>query len=905
MLPRAETLPLDVEQNRAEARFISVLKYVLRHLLAVVLTILIGVFITVVIANHTGMLDKAIRLQINQELISRSLDQYIQGDLDEQRQQLETTSGLSLSFWPKHLLYTIRALQLDWGNVLDRRKFNTWVMTPAGPVSTYDSRSIILGKLPNTLLLSGTAFLLLTLLGIPIALYLSQHEGQWLDRIFGILTPLSSIPSWVIGILLVLVFAVQLRLFPAGKMFDSIPPRNAFDTVWVVSRHLFLPVFSILLSLIFQLVYSWRTYLLIYSAEDYLILAKAKGLKKQAIDLHYVLKPALPYMFTSLAITLVGFWQMTTALEFFFQWPGIGKLFVDALPNFHSEAMYPGEMSIVVGLVVVFAYLLGITVFLLEISYLLLDPRIQAKAREGSVSLVQKQKSRGWRERMRRLLIRPTYHTPQLHYPQPGQMRTQPVERYRSFMMGLKYALFTTIRDAKTTLHNISEVSSGKAGLVLLSMLVVVAILVLVLIPYNPVAKEWSGSGLVEKPTVAKFALPIWVNWFRASDLPPTIVLDGQKNHTQTQAFSPASGTSKVQMDFVFEYPYEVFPNDLALYLTASYQEKMPFVSLTWITPDGREIELKSGAVTNNFTYAFRENVPVKRLIRTSDLLKKWFVVSGSQQTPEFYILFADPNAGEPVVMKGEYTLRVNATLFEEDSTIDGQLVIFGLVEGWAGTDYLRRDLRIPLLWGLPFALFVGVLGSFTTSLIALILAAASAWMGGWVDYLLQRATEINLILPVLVVSVLLYSFYQLSFWVIVGIIILSTVLGSSVKSFRAAFIQEKTAGYIEAAVAYGASDWRIILHYLVRRIVPIMIPQMILLIPNFIFLEATLAIFNISDVRYPTWGRMLYSALRYGDLYGSKFWVLGPIALMLITGLTFVLIGTALNRILTPHLER
>jgi peptide/nickel transport system permease protein len=84
----------------------------------------------------------------------------------------------------------------------------------------------------------------------------------------------------------------------------------------------------------------------------------------------------------------------------------------------------------------------------------------------------------------------------------------------------------------------------------------------------------------------------------------------------------------------------------------------------------------------------------------------------------------------------------------------------------------------------------------------------------------------------------------------------------------------------------------------------PTIIPQTVMLIPSFIFLEATLAIFNISDVRYPTWGRMIYSGLRYGALFGSEFWVLQPIVLMLSTGLAFVLISFALNHILTPHLK-
>lgn len=906
MISGNETLSSNDGQDRSPALLFKAGKYLLQRTLTILITIVVGVFITVVIANRGGMLDSAVRVKIDRKIfVLRVENSDFEEDFDEERQKLEAAEGLTSSFWPKHLRYTLRALMLDWGDVLDRRKFNAWVPARAGLANIVDSRDIVLARLPNTLLLSGTAFLLLALLGIPMALYLSRHEEGRLDRIIGMLTPLSSVPSWVIGILLVFLFAVQFRIFPIGKMYDSIPPQTLWETIKVVSHHMFLPVLAVVLSLIFQLVYSWRTYLLIYSNEDYLILARAKGLKKNAIDFHYILRPAFPYLITSLAVTLVSFWQMTTALEFFFQWPGIGKAFVDALPNFNSEVMYPGEMSIILAIVVLFAYLLGITVFSLDLMYLLFDPRVRVGSQDGSVLLYQKSINKGWRANLKGLFIRPENQTVRLYEPVQNQ---RPVKHIADILHDLLSGLIKSppviISGIKNIVKSISLFPSGLIGLILVCLLVLVSILVLIFIPFDPVAKEWAGSGFSKTPSVAKLALPKWVNWFRRDDLPVTTVLSSSTGSFAAQTIVDESGASHARMDFLFDYPYSEFPGEIALYLNASYAEKLPFVALTWITPDGREINLKGGAVTRDFTYPFAENVPVSRAIRRNEHLKNWFVTSGSHKTPSYYLLFADPDADEPRVVQGKYTLRVDSMFFEKDNNLDAKLVIFGLVEGWAGTDYLRRDLSIPLLWGLPLALFIGVLGSVTTSLIALILAAASAWLGGWVDYLLQRLTEVNMILPVMAVSVLLFSYYNLSIWLIIGIIILSTVLGNSIKGFRAAFMQEKALGYVEAAKTYGASDGRIITHYLARRIVPTLIPQMVILIPNFIFLEATLAIFNISDPRYPTWGRMLYSALRYGALYGSRFWVLEPLALMLITGLAFVLISFALNRTLIPHLR-
>jgi len=124
---------------------------------------------------------------------------------------------------------------------------------------------------------------------------------------------------------------------------------------------------------------------------------------------------------------------------------------------------------------------------------------------------------------------------------------------------------------------------------------------------------------------------------------------------------------------------------------------------------------------------------------------------------------------------------------------------------------------------------------------------------------------------------------------------------GGPIKTFRSAFLQAKEAPYMEVARSYGASNFRIITHYLVPRILPVFIPHLIAQIPSFIFLEATLGFFNIKS-NYPSWGRIIFEGLSRGALYGSPFWVLEPIFLLLLTGLAFAMLGAALERILNPR---
>lgn len=850
--------------------------YILRRLLVILITIVVGVFITVIMANRGGAVDQYARNQADMEIRLLMWQGLPYDQIEARRSQIETAAGINLPFWPKYLLYTYRALTLSWDNGPDQ------------------AASFILSKLPNTLLLSGTAYLLVILIGVPLALFLSQHEGGWLDRLTTILTPISSVPSWVIGILLVMLFAVQFRLFPVAKMTDSPPPQTSWEMFRMVAHHMVLPVASILLSLVFQLVANWRTFLLLYSEEDYVDLARAKGLRERTIQSRYILRPVLPYLLTGLALTLVGFWQSITALEFFFDWPGIGKLFVAALPNFHGESMYRGEMSIVVNIVVLFAYLLGLTVFILDILYVLVDPRLRLGGdNQALIPPRQAARTGGLRTWLQALRHR----------------RARPHEKRKA--PGLT-ALFKTwrenLRQANASLrriqHEIARSPGAVAGLAMITLLVVVSLAVVIFLPYQSIGRQWRTSAVTANPTRAKLALPEWINWFRQNDLPKTILLDSRDGGARKQFTQTSADTSEVELEYTFDYPYREFPSEMSLYINASYTEKKPFLMFTWITADGREIELKNSSAETESTYSLSENVAFQRELKAHPAWKEWFVTSGNYPTPAYYLLLADPAVDQPQAQPGLYTLRVKAVFFEPSGDLDAKLAVLGKVEGWAGTDNLRRDLAVPLLWGLPLALAVGGIGAIATTLLSLLIAAVGAWFGGPLDALIQRAVEANLILPVLAIGVLFAAYYGFNLWAILVLMVALNVLGSPTKSFRAAFLQVKTAEYIEAARVYGAGNWRIIRDYLIPRILPVIIPQIIILIPNFVFLEATLAIFNISDARYPTWGQVIYSGLRYGAAYGSRYWVLEPIGLMLLTGLAFILFGYALNRILNPRLR-
>jgi len=444
---------------------------------------------------------------------------------------------------------------------------------------------------------------------------------------------------------------------------------------------------------------------------------------------------------------------------------------------------------------------------------------------------------------------------------------------------------------------------SALFGLVIIGILVGGSIYAVIALPYMEVAETWRFDAVTGKYYNPKMAWPGWLNLFRSEDLLSSIIVRSQDDPS-IKEFSPGSNqTTNLTLSLTFDYQYAEAPEEVIIYFDPQYEVKRPFVSMVWITPDGREFELKPLATDTANKIDIVDYLPRSLASSKTSVIETMLQDVPDSGSEDLFVLFEGPSASDTFPNKGEYTIRLDGFLFEEDSDFEAELVILGQVYGLAGTDSLRRDLLVPLLWGMPFALAFGLFGTVLTTLVSMILAAAGVWFGGRVDALVQRITEANVILPVIGVSVLFYALYNVDLWTILGVVIVLNAFGSPTKSFRAAFLQVRESPYIEAAQAYGASNWRIVFRYMIPRIIPVLIPQLVALIPSYVFLEATLGMFNIKSV-YPTWGKVIYQALLHGYSWGSRFWVLQPLALLMLTGFAFALLGSVLDRILNPRLR-
>ncbi len=443
----------------------------------------------------------------------------------------------------------------------------------------------------------------------------------------------------------------------------------------------------------------------------------------------------------------------------------------------------------------------------------------------------------------------------------------------------------------KRTLQQIARYPSAVLGVFVILFLIGIAIYAVVTIPYGEAIRLWRGGEEIwgDYP---KNALPIYVDWFTRESLPRSIVIDSATdNPSVVKTFNdePAVATRET-ITYTFDYSYDGFPKEIVVFMTARYDAKRPHVSILWLTPDGREIRMGDMSARTAETFRPGQDSRLQRRL-------------GGEVAETG--LFAVPDSDPAAPLKGTYQMVVDVDMFEPNSDLDAKLVIHGQVHGWAGTDHRRRDLGVALLWGAPVALAFGLLAAMGSTITTMIIAATGVWFGGWVDSVIQRITEVNMILPFLPILIMIGTLYTRSIWVILSVVILLSVFASAIKTYRAVFLQVKEAPYIEAARAYGASNTRIIFHYMIPRIIPMLIPQLVVSIPTYVFLEASLALLGLGDPVLPTWGKLINEARSNGALFqGYYYWMLEPFVMLMLTGMGFATLGFALDRIFNPRLR-
>ena len=426
------------------------------------------------------------------------------------------------------------------------------------------------------------------------------------------------------------------------------------------------------------------------------------------------------------------------------------------------------------------------------------------------------------------------------------------------------------------------------AGVIVIAVFVGVSISTVIAIPYGQAITLWRGGPEVTA-TNPKNAAPAWFNLFTSDKMPSTIIVNSAAGAGTKTEQTLANGMKEVDITLPFKYTAERFPTDIRLYTQVANSESSVNITASWVTPDGRTIVLQENRpVGASDTYYIAQDTALRAQL--------------SGALPQVGLLANPQNKSK--ALGGNYQVILTAQI-PQTATLNSRVVVYGSVYGLAGTDYRGRDLIVPLLWGAPIALMFGLLAAVGTGLLTFVLAAIGTWMGGKVDKAFQWITQVNLIIPLLPVLILVGHFYSRSIFTMLGLVILLSIFGTTMLTNRAMFLQAKEAPYIEAAQAYGARNFRVIFRYLMPRIAPTLLPEFVLIVPTFVFLEATLAVLGLGDPVLPTWGKVLDDAYAQGALYkGLYYWFLEPAVLLMLLGVGFSLIGYSLDRVFNPRLR-
>lgn len=345
-------------------------RYIVKRGVFLIVTLVLAIYLVVTIANFGGFVDDLLRgqivFQVSQQL--RGDPEFLRLDQEEQDRifndtvaRLVEARGLNEPFLPKSIRYTVDALQLDLGRSIS-------IKSASG---SQELSTIILERLPRTLILFFTADIIAAALGIWIGMKMARRAMSAMDRGLTVLSISTFVvPPWVFGIYFILLFSFGLRWVPSGGFLSLPPPTDPFLYVLDFLYHLALPLATVVFAFFGSWSYTTRNLVLQIMDEDFVMAGRAKGLSEGALHRKYVLRAASPPLVTALALTLIASWFGAIITETVFNWPGVGRLYWDAILQL--------DAPVIIALNTVYAFLLVGTVFVLDVTYGLLDPRIRA-----------------------------------------------------------------------------------------------------------------------------------------------------------------------------------------------------------------------------------------------------------------------------------------------------------------------------------------------------------------------------------------------------------------------------------------------------------------------------------------------------------------------------------------------
>nr|WP_246721311.1 ABC transporter permease [Rhizobium anhuiense] len=277
------------------------------------------------------------------------------------RQSLRESYGLDQSMFARLWLYLSSLARFDLG----------WSVAFNRPVGV-----LITERLPNTLLLMGSATALSFGIGSALGILAGARPGSVRDRMLSIGSLIVyAIPSFWLGLVLSIVFSVKLRWFPIAGVETIASGKTGFARALDIADHLVLPVGALALIYLALFLRVMRSGMAEAWKLDFVLFARAKGLSRSRIVLRHVARNALLPLVTMLGLQSAAMLGGSVVIESVFAIPGFGRL--------AQEAVNGRDAPLLMGIVVTSAVLVISVNFLVDLVYAALDPRIGAS--EGGV----------------------------------------------------------------------------------------------------------------------------------------------------------------------------------------------------------------------------------------------------------------------------------------------------------------------------------------------------------------------------------------------------------------------------------------------------------------------------------------------------------------------------------------
>lgn len=264
---------------------------------------------------------------------------------DEAVARLQQQLGFDRPLWVQFWLFVVRVLHGDFGTSI---AFHVPVLV------------LIAERLPATLLLTGMASLLAITIAVPLAFVAATHANRWQDYLIrAVLQVGLSSPIFFVGLLLLIVFAAELRWFPVGGYGDTWP-----DRVY----HLFLPALTLALSFAAVLMRNLRSAILDTLTAEFVDFARAKGLPRRIVLFRHVLGNALISTVTLVGLQVGVLLGGAVITESVFAVPGVGRLMVDSI--------FARDYPLIQALTLILAVLVSIAFLVTDLVLMWLDPRV-------------------------------------------------------------------------------------------------------------------------------------------------------------------------------------------------------------------------------------------------------------------------------------------------------------------------------------------------------------------------------------------------------------------------------------------------------------------------------------------------------------------------------------------------